>query len=1317
MKKTLLFTMAAVLAPAVIHAEIPKGMTELVLEVHDAGTDADTGFQWLLDSSHSSCGDWYYPWDFAYFGDYAPFDYFVPEGADKAGKIKVVEGEASVYVPAGTYDWMVARTDGTGTYFPLGDYAMTDDFTFVEGKTYRMEIAAADGEPGYGPYARLMVPTDLAMTGITVPTSGTELTASEKVSVRVTNLGTTDASGFTLTYSVNGADPVSEKYAGTVKPGETVDYTFATAADLSAPGRYTFAAAVELEDDMLPHNNSAEASCRHLEAAELPFEVEFCELGEERVDDEWIIINNSTMGCGWFYNDWGFDMSGEPGVMMYQSSSMAQGDDWLITMPLRFSKGRGHVIFSATSGFATEFGEMELCVGTAPDASAMKPVKHYTFDSSDWAYKAVNFDVEADGVLYIGFHGVSSPWAGAFMIGSVQVGQGEFVGTPLITLTRTLLPFSNCDMPSDSRIGIEVANRGTGELAAYTLTATVNGQKFSTDFTDPIQSDEVRAIYLDHAFDFSATGAYEIEFALTGDGTNLVAEAGVECFEPITTLPVVTNFTRDENSDIWQSMRPGAWDYEAFFGDFYATCHGRENGLLSRGIALERSARVSLSFKGSDWDGTELAIFMGPASADPSTYECVFTQPDVSNQEQTVEFVAPVATAGNYSFVIADMGPSFSTSYLKLNEITISEVYPHDLNLSKVAGSLVPFTPTSAVGGEHIFTATVVNRGSEPMNNVKVSVSVAGGKAVESDAVLTIAADESAEISVAVALPELKAGETVDVAFEVKADEADENPADNSCDFPTITATDYTYAYENLDEPENGTGSDMGGVALGNVFTLATAADLTGMTVGFAPIPEFDTETADSNVRFSIYAINTDMSVGRCLYSDTRKRGTGGFADIDVPAMRLAAGSYLFEVEQVSSFNMGLAYDPERASSLWQRNYDEIEEIDGYALCIRAQFKPGAKTYAADVAVLEFTAPANVEALFNDNTTVAVKVRNMGYEQAEFAVELDVDGLTSGNQKLALMPYEESEVVFTGIDLSATGNHTLTANAVFSADENPGNNSLTMTAVTVEAADPYVMDFENCSDFAAAGDPWNPAWTTVDRNGVDTDFYWAYDHPHRGEPCGFMAFNADATVPAMSETGFDQMTPHSGQRFGLAFNFDSYAWGAENLTESDVWIISPKLRLGTDSEFELYVRSVLTGYMAKEEPYRVLVSTTDNEPESFNIVGDNERTASGDGWEQVVVDLSDYDGQDVHVAVQYLGRPLVNTCLLIDDLAIRTNLPTGIADVAETETTVRVNGRDVIAPEGSRIYTLEGIETGFFNLANGVYIVRTPAKSVKVVIR
>ncbi|MDE6436106.1 MAG: DUF2436 domain-containing protein, partial [Muribaculaceae bacterium] len=270
MKKTLLFTMAAVLAPAVIHAEIPTGMTELVLEVHDAGTDADTGFQWLLDSSHSSCGDWYYLWDFAYFGDYAPFDYFVPEGADKAGKIKVVEGEASVYVPAGTYDWMVARTDGTGTYFPLGDYAMTDDFTFVEGKTYRMEIAAADGEQGYGPYARLMVPTDLAMTGITVPTSGTELTASEKVSVRVTNLGTTDASGFRLTYSVNGADPVSEKYASTVKPGESVDYTFATAADLSAPGRYIFAAAVELEDDMLPHNNSAEASCRHLEAAELP---------------------------------------------------------------------------------------------------------------------------------------------------------------------------------------------------------------------------------------------------------------------------------------------------------------------------------------------------------------------------------------------------------------------------------------------------------------------------------------------------------------------------------------------------------------------------------------------------------------------------------------------------------------------------------------------------------------------------------------------------------------------------------------------------------------------------------------------------------------------------------------------------------------------------------------------------------------------------------------------------------------------------------------------------------------------------------------
>lgn len=48
---------------------------------------------------------------------------------------------------------------------------------------------------------------------------------------------------------------------------------------------------------------------------------------------------------------------------------------------------------------------------------------------------------------------------------------------------------------------------------------------------------------------------------------------------------------------------------------------------------------------------------------------------------------------------------------------------------------------------------------------------------------------------------------------------------------------------------------------------------------------------------------------------------------------------------------------------------------------------------------------------------------------------------------------------------------------------------------------------------------------------------------------------------------------------------------------------------------------------------------------------------------------------------------------------------------------VRVIGNHIITPEGSRIYNVNGVETGGNNLPSGVYIVHTPKKTAKVVIR
>lgn len=66
---------------------------------------------------------------------------------------------------------------------------------------------------------------------------------------------------------------------------------------------------------------------------------------------------------------------------------------------------------------------------------------------------------------------------------------------------------------------------------------------------------------------------------------------------------------------------------------------------------------------------------------------------------------------------------------------------------------------------------------------------------------------------------------------------------------------------------------------------------------------------------------------------------------------------------------------------------------------------------------------------------------------------------------------------------------------------------------------------------------------------------------------------------------------------------------------------------------------------------------------------------------------------------------------------VKADDATGIADINAAAENVMVNGRDIIAPAGSRIYTLSGAQVGGNGLASGVYIVRTANKAVKVIVK
>ncbi|MCF8303634.1 MAG: T9SS type A sorting domain-containing protein [Bacteroidales bacterium] len=90
---------------------------------------------------------------------------------------------------------------------------------------------------------------DLGITAISAPASGVGLTATEDVTVTITNFGNNSQNNFDVSFSVDGGAATTETVAGPIAAGATLDYTFTAQADLSAYATFSIEASTELVGD------------------------------------------------------------------------------------------------------------------------------------------------------------------------------------------------------------------------------------------------------------------------------------------------------------------------------------------------------------------------------------------------------------------------------------------------------------------------------------------------------------------------------------------------------------------------------------------------------------------------------------------------------------------------------------------------------------------------------------------------------------------------------------------------------------------------------------------------------------------------------------------------------------------------------------------------------------------------------------------------------------------------------------------------------------------------------------------------------------
>ena len=98
-------------------------------------------------------------------------------------------------------------------------------------------------------------PNDLGVTEILSPVSGTNLSATELVTIEITNFGGAEQSNFEVSYELNG-ELVTETVDGPLAGNSSTDYIFTQTADLSAFGLYEITATVNIENDSDDSNNS-----------------------------------------------------------------------------------------------------------------------------------------------------------------------------------------------------------------------------------------------------------------------------------------------------------------------------------------------------------------------------------------------------------------------------------------------------------------------------------------------------------------------------------------------------------------------------------------------------------------------------------------------------------------------------------------------------------------------------------------------------------------------------------------------------------------------------------------------------------------------------------------------------------------------------------------------------------------------------------------------------------------------------------------------------------------------------------------------------
>lgn len=210
--------------------------------------------------------------------------------------------------------------------------------------------------------------------------------------------------------------------------------------------------------------------------------------------------------------------------------------------------------------------------------------------------------------------------------------------------------------------------------------------------------------------------------------------------------------------------------------------------------------------------------------------------------------------------------------------------------------------------------------------------------------------------------------------------------------------------------------------------------------------------------------------------------------------------------------------------------------------------------------------------------------------------------------------------------------HTSNDQAVLGLDD------IRLGVVATQASGLY-GDFEGYNDFSLDLSPW----TTVDVDLSPTYTITGVSFPNSGNPMSFIVFNPDNTSPALG-----MAEPHGGDKFAACFAAIPVAQGGNG--PNNDWLISPKVIIAENGAFKFWAKSYTNIYGL--ERFKVGISDTDNNPESFSFISSGDYVEVDTAWTEFTYDLSSYYNQEVYLAINCVSDN--SFIFFVDDISIDT---------------------------------------------------------------